>query len=99
MVSSSSLRRAGPHGHRVRPRATLRSMRDTTLAAEEVRLAAVRRLPPAERLRQVFELSEAVRRLVLAGLRERHPERTDVELIEMLVGGRLVPAVTRPTRS
>lgn len=74
-------------------------MGDTTLAAEEVRLAAVRRLEPAERLRQAFELSEAVRRLALAGLRERHPERTDVELIEMLVGSRLVPTVTRPTRS
>jgi hypothetical protein len=73
-------------------------MDDTTLAAEEVRLAAVRRLEPAERFRQAFEWSEAVRRLALAGLRARHPERTNVELIEMLVGSGLVPTVTRQTR-
>ena len=71
-------------------------MSDTPRVAEEVRLAAIRRMEPAERLRQVFELSESVRRLALARLRERHPDRTDVELIEVLLGRRLVVAARLP---
>lgn len=73
-------------------------MRDTTMAAEQVRLAAVRRLAPAERLRQMFELSESARRLALSGLRARHPDRTDVELVEILLGERLVPDAHRSHR-
>ena len=73
-------------------------MRDTTMAAEQVRLAAVRRLAPAERLRQMFALSESVRRLALSGLRARHPDRTDVELVEILLGERLVPDAHRTPR-
>ena len=56
-------------------------------------------MEPAERLRQMFDLSESVRRLALAGLRERHPDRTDLELVEVLLGRRLVPAATRPPPS
>ena len=63
-----------------------------------MRLAAVRRMEPAERLRQMFDLSESVRRLALAGFRERHPERTDIELIELWLGRPLVPDAKRPAR-
>lgn len=74
-------------------------MRDTTAAAERVRLAAIGKLQPSERLRQVFELSEFARRLALAGLRARHPECTDLELVELYAGTRLVPpAARRPHR-
>lgn len=73
-------------------------MRDTTPAAEQVRLLAVRRMEPAERLRQVFDLSESVRRLALSGLRKRHPDRADIELIEIWLGRRLAPAAERPPR-
>lgn len=73
-------------------------LRDTTSAAEQVRLAAVRRMPPAERLRQAFDLSESVRRLALAGLRLRYPGRTDLELVERMLGTTLVPAAARPPR-
>ena len=31
-------------------------------------------MDPAERLRQMFDLSESVRRLAMTGLRERHPD-------------------------
>jgi hypothetical protein len=70
-------------------------MGDTTRAAEGVRLAAIRQLGLAERLRQMFELSESVRRLALSGLRERYPDHTDLELVEILLGRRLVPVATR----
>ena len=72
-------------------------MRDTTDAAEDVRLAAVRRLTPAERLRQMFELSESMRQVALAGLRQRHPRSTDLELVERLLGHTLIPPDSRST--
>jgi hypothetical protein len=67
-------------------------MRDTTPAAERIQLDAIRSMAPAERIRLAFDLSESVRRVALAGLRARHPDRTDLELVEMLLGRRLVPA-------
>ena len=82
----------------VRTPATLSSVCDTSLAAESIRLAAVRSAEPAERLRQVFELSDLVRRLALAGLRERHPGEADTQLIELFLGTRLLPPATRPPR-
>ncbi|MCX5765111.1 MAG: hypothetical protein NTU67_10905 [Gemmatimonadetes bacterium] len=66
-------------------------MRDTTEEAELVRLAAIRRLAPAERLRQAFELSESMRLLTLAGLRQRHPELSERALIEKMIGVRYEP--------
>jgi hypothetical protein len=74
-------------------------MHDTSPDAETVRLAAIRRMEPAERLRQAFALSESVRALALARLRAVHPGRTDLELVELLLGTRLVPrAAPRPPR-
>jgi len=66
-------------------------MRDTSPAADAVRLAAIRRIEPAERLRQAFALSESVRALALARLRAVHPGRTDLELVELFLGTQLVP--------
>ena len=73
-------------------------MRDTHLAAEIVRLMAVRRMEPAARLRQAFELSEWARSLALAGLKERHPDCSEFELIEILLGTRLLPAASPRVR-
>lgn len=42
-------------------------MRDTLPEAELIRLAAIRRLDPQERLRQALEMSDLVRRLARAG--------------------------------
>ena len=68
-------------------------MRDTLPSAESVRLTAIRRMAPAERVRQAFELSEWARNLALAGLRERHPACSEGELVALLLGARLGRAV------
>ena len=59
-------------------------MRDTTAAAEQVRLDAIRRLQPAQRLMQALELSDLVRALALRRLRELHADRTELELMKLL---------------
>jgi hypothetical protein len=74
-------------------------MRDTSPAAEQVRVAAVRSLAPMERLRQAFELSEAMRELALARLRVTHPGCSELELVERLLGRTLVPGRTKPRRA
>lgn len=61
-------------------------MRDTSPAAEEVRLDAIRRAAPIQRLVEALELSESVRALALSRLRELHPGRTERELVDLLVG-------------
>lgn len=61
-------------------------MRDTSQDAERVRLAAIRAMSPAERLRQAIDLSEVARRLAVAGLRARYPGRSDVEIAAMYAG-------------
>lgn len=71
---------------------------DTTSAAEQVRVAAIRGMSPVARLHQVFELSESVRRVALSTLRLRHPDYTDVELVELFLGERLLPSATRQPR-
>jgi hypothetical protein len=69
-------------------------MHDTSPAAEAVRVAAIRRLPPTQRLLQALELSESVRALALARLRDLHRDRTELELVELLLGAPLIPART-----
>lgn len=66
-------------------------MRDTMHTAELLQLAAIRRMLPAERLAQALELSESSRQLLVAGLRDRHPLLTDLQLVELSLGRQLVP--------
>jgi hypothetical protein len=66
-------------------------MHDTSPAAEAVRVAAIRRLEPTQRLVQALELSESVRALALARLRDLHRDRTELELVELLLGAPLIP--------
>jgi hypothetical protein len=66
-------------------------MRDTSPAAEQLRIAAIRRLSPIDRLQQAFELSEAMRELALVRLRAAHPGQPEPELVERLIGRSLVP--------
>ena len=73
-------------------------MRDTTSEAEQVRLAAIRRMAPAQRVRQALMLSESVRRLALSRLAEQHPGHTEIELVEILLGHSLRPVGVRPHR-
>lgn len=67
-------------------------MRDTTPAAEQARVDAIRRLDPIQRLAQALDLSESVRALALSQLRAVHADRTELELVELLVGAPLIPA-------
>ncbi|MGH7713949.1 MAG: hypothetical protein ACREOG_21900 [Gemmatimonadaceae bacterium] len=64
-------------------------MRDTTMAAERMRVAAIRAQTPAERLRHAIDLSEAARKLALAGLRTRYPALSDLEIVALYAGYRL----------
>ena len=59
-------------------------------AAAAVRAAILRR-SPAERLQQALELSEQVRELSLTALRAKYPERSTLELVEMMLGTQLIP--------
>jgi len=75
----------------------LSAMRDTTPEAARVQTDAIRRLAPIERLAEALALSESVRAWVLSRLRERYPDRTDLELVELLAGGPLRRAPPGPT--
>lgn len=66
-------------------------MPDTTPDATRVRLAAIGRLTPSERVEQVLAFSESMRRLSLARLRTRYPDHTDLQLVELLLDGALLP--------
>jgi hypothetical protein len=71
--------------------ARLSPVHDTRPDAERVRLAAIRRMEPARRLREALDLSETVRSLALGRWRAIHPHRTDLELAELMLGRALVP--------
>ena len=67
-------------------------MHDTAADAALVARDAILRVDPAERLRRALAHSEAMRELALTRLRARHPERGTLELVEMLLGERLIPS-------
>jgi len=50
------------------------SPRDTTPEAEQVQLEIFRRMGPEKRLQAGIELSQLCRKLLLEGVRMRHPE-------------------------
>jgi hypothetical protein len=52
---------------------------DTTAAARDAQIAAVRRLAPSERMRLAAQMSEDARQLAVDGERRRHPELTEAE--------------------
>ncbi len=66
-------------------------LRDTTPAAEQVRVEAIRRTDPSRRLREALDLSETTRAVALSRLRAIHPGRSDLELVELMLGRTLVP--------
>lgn len=69
---------------------------DTAPAAERVRLEAIRRLDPERRVREALALSETMRRLAVMRLASRFPRRTELELVETMLGEMLVPPADRP---
>lgn len=66
-------------------------MHDTAPDAEAAVRAALLRRAPIDRMRDALALSAAMREVALARLRERFPGRTTLELVELLVGERLIP--------
>ncbi len=66
-----------------------RSPEDTTPEAREVHTRLIARLSPAERARRVRDLTIGANALALAGLRRRHPEATEPELLLRLAALRL----------
>ena len=54
---------------------------DTTPEAWEFYLNLLRKLTPAQRMDQVFEWSEVMRQFHLAGLRQRHPDADEREIL------------------
>jgi hypothetical protein len=59
-------------------------MRDTLDAAEAVRIAAVRAVPPAGHLRNAIDLSDLAMRLAMTRIRAEHPDLDERQLIERL---------------
>ena len=64
-------------------------MRDTSVDADAMVVAAIRRTSPAERVAHALAWSEQVREVALRRLRSLHPGRTDLELVELMLGVRL----------
>jgi len=65
------------------------SMRDTDADVLERMSALYARMTPAEKLARVRELTLAVNALALAGLRARHPDESEGELLLLLARRRL----------
>lgn len=57
---------------------------DVTPAIEAIVVDGWRRMSPAEKVRQVRELTRTTRRFALAGLRDRYPDASDAELSRRL---------------
>lgn len=74
-------------------------MHDTSDAAEALVRSAILKQAPLDRLRATLALSESMRALSLAGLRRRFPDRTVLELVELLSGESLSPGVRHGPRA
>jgi hypothetical protein len=66
-------------------------MIDTTAEAERVRVAGIRRMSPSDRVAHVLEWSESIREMQVARLRELHPDWTQLEAVEHMLGVTLIP--------
>ena len=66
-------------------------MGDTTATAEHVRIAAIRRMDPVDRMRQAIALSEWTRELALTRLRAAYPDQTDAQLVSTMLNERGKP--------
>lgn len=58
---------------------------DTSPEAEAIQLEIFRRMTTAQRLKMALQMSESMRNVALAGLRNRHPEMTEDELFRELM--------------
>lgn len=54
--------------------------RDTSPEAWKLYLDLVRKMTPSEKLRRTLEFSDSVRRLAMAGMRQRYPNADEREI-------------------
>jgi hypothetical protein len=70
---------------------------DTTLEAFRVQCEAYRRMPPEERLRNAFDMSNAIREVSAGGVRARHPDYTEEQVqlavVRLMLGEQLFKEV------
>jgi hypothetical protein len=73
---------------------------DTHPEIERIQLELLRQMPPWRKLELVADMTEAVRTLALAGLRQRHPgdtlEQHRRRLADLLLGPELAERVYGP---
>jgi hypothetical protein len=75
---------------------------DTTIEAARKQFEILRRIRPEVRLKMAFELSDNLRSLVEAGVRQRHPDfdeqRVQQEVLRLMVGETLFRQMCPDTR-
>ena len=54
---------------------------DTTKEALEIQRQVLRRLSPARRIEMVFELTDELYRIIVAGIKARHPEFKEEQVL------------------
>jgi len=57
-------------------------MRDTNLKAQRVYLRTLREMPAWKKFRLIDGLNSAIRKISLAGVRTRHPELSEPEILK-----------------
>jgi len=63
---------------------------DTTPEAQQMHFELTRRLPGWKRLTLAFDLTQAMRELVLSDIRHRHPDACDAEIRKRFIA-RVLP--------
>jgi len=76
---------------------------DTTLEAVRKEIEILRRLGPQVRARMAFEMSDNLRRIVEAGVRNRHPDcdqkKIKLEVLRLMVGDKLYRQMFKGTKT
>jgi len=76
---------------------------DTTLEAARKEFEILRRLGPQVRTRMAFELSDNLRRIVEAGIRNRHPDfdqkKIKLEVLRLMIGDKLYRQMLKGTET
>jgi hypothetical protein len=74
---------------------------DTTIEAARKEFEILRRLGPRIRARMAFEMSDNLRRIVEAGVRNRHPDfdqkKIQLEVLRLMIGDKLYSQMLKGT--
>lgn len=78
----------------------MKSIKDTSPDVERMEIERLRRMPTWRKLELMAEMSETVRALALAGLRQRHPDDSEARrrrrLADLLLGEALAARAYGP---